>query len=257
MSDIQPVFIGLDTTAGKRPATIAILDISLHILKCDSMPNQEILALIEEYPLAVCGVDAPIQHSKSLLADRAVRERLGLNPSLHNYSTYRICEYELRRRGIRSYKTPVEGQKAPNWMQTSWSLYDQLAGIGFASYPASGSRIMFETYPHAAYTMMIKKRPYPKDSLEGRMQRQLILYREGINMPDPINVVEEWTRHRFMKGELPLDGLFEHDALDALIAAYTAFLLYREPHSVTAIGEVADGQILVPVPVNDLLDVYV
>src|SRR5678816_1211470 len=114
-----------------RPSTVAILDTSLHILKCASLPTQDIVALIEQYPLAVCGVDAPIQHSKSLLADKAIRQRLGLDPALHNYSTYRVCEYELRRRGIHSYKTPVERASAPSWMQYSWRLYDRLREMGY------------------------------------------------------------------------------------------------------------------------------
>ena len=37
----------------------------------------------------------------------------------------------------------------------------------------------------------------------------------------------------------------------------TPSTLYREPQNVTAIGEVSDGQMLVPVSVSDLLEVYV
>jgi predicted nuclease with RNAse H fold len=256
MSEVEPVFIGVDTTAGKRPATIAILNSSLKVLHCGSHPISELVQMIVEHPSAVCGVDAPIEPSRSLLTDPGRRTRMGLNPSLQNYSSYRVCEYDLRRRGIYSYKTPVERQKAPTWMQESWRLYDHLREIGFAPYPARGPRVMFETYPHAAYTMMIKKRPYPKDSLEGRIQRQLLLYREGVEVPDAMECFEEWTRHRFISGDLPMDNLYDHDRLDALIAAYTAFMLHSEPENVTAIGDLTDGQIFVPVPVNDLLEVY-
>jgi predicted nuclease with RNAse H fold len=256
MSDVEPVFIGVDTTAGKRPSTIAIVSASLRILHLESRPLNQVIQMIADHPNVVCGVDAPIEHSRSLLTDPKTRERMGLNPSQHNYSSYRVCEYDLRRRGIYSYKTPVERQKAPTWMQESWRLYDHLRAMGFAPYPSRGPRVMFETYPHAAYTMLIKKRPYPKDSLEGRIQRQLLLYREGVEVPDAMECFEEWTRHRFISGDLPMDNLYEHDALDALIAAYTAFMLHREPQNVTAIGELSDGQIFVPVPVTDLLEVY-
>jgi predicted nuclease with RNAse H fold len=256
MSDAEPVFIGVDTTAGKRPATIAILNASLGIVHCGSHPLNEVIQMIASYPSAMCGVDAPIEHSRSLLADPKTRERMGLNPSQQNYSSYRVCEYDLRRRGIYSYKTPVERLKAPTWMQESWRLYDHLRSMGFAPYPSRGTRVMFETYPHATYTMLIKKRPYPKDSLEGRIQRQLVLYQEGVEVPDAMDCFEEWTRHRFISGDLPMDNLFDHDRLDALAAAYTAFMLYREPQNVTAIGELTDGQIFVPVPVNDLLEAY-
>lgn len=256
MSDASPVFMGLDTTAGKRPITLAILDASLNVLHCDDLPIDDALAMIATYPHAVCGIDAPIEHSRSLLADPSLRQRFGLDPHQHNYATYRVCEFELRRRGIHSYKTPIERKNAPSWMQVSWRMYQRMAEMGYSVYPNGGPRVMFETYPHAAYTMMIRKRPYPKDSLEGRMQRQLLLFREGVRVKDAMDVFEEWTRHRFIVGDLPLEELYEHDALDALIAAYTAFLLYREPQNVTAIGDLGDGQIIVPVPVTELLEVY-
>jgi predicted nuclease with RNAse H fold len=256
MSDAQPVFIGIDATVGKRPATIAILNTALRILHCGDVSTTDLVDVIAEYPNAVCGVDAPIEHSRSLLADRSIRQRFGLDPKLKNYNTYRVCEYELRRRGIHSYKTPVERQKAPSWMQESWRLYDRLHEAGFVIYPNIGSRVMFETYPHAAYTMLLKHRPFAKDTLEGRIQRQLILYKEGVEVSDPMLVFEEWTRHQFLTGQLRTDNLFDHDALDALAAAYTAFLVYREPQNVTAIGESLDGQIVVPVPSRDLLEVY-
>lgn len=256
MSDAAPVFIGLDTTAGKHPITLAILNASLNVLHCDALPIDDALTMIASYPHAICGIDAPIEHSRSLLADPNLRQRLGLDPNQQNYATYRVCEFELRRRGIHSYKTPLDRKKAPKWMKISWKVYQRMAEIGFSVYPNGGARVMFETYPHAAYTMIIGKRPYPKESLEGRMQRQLLLLREGVRVKDAMDIFEEWTRHRFTVGELPLEELYEHDALDALIAAYTACLLYREPQNVTAIGDPGDGQIIVPIPVTDLLQTY-
>jgi predicted nuclease with RNAse H fold len=256
MSEAQPVFIGLDTTAGQRAATLAVLNAKLSVLHCDDHPIEQALQIVASYPHAVCGIDAPIEHSRMVLAEPTARMRVGLEPRQKNYQTYRVCEYELRRRGIHSYKTPTDRSKAPGWMQAGWQVYDRLRAMGYVAHPYGGQRVMFETYPHAAYTMMLKRRPYPKASLEGRVQRQLVLYREGVEVADPMDFFEEWTRHSFLAGKLLLDRLYEHDALDALLAAYTAFLLYREPHNVTAIGELADGQILVPVPVNELLDVY-
>ncbi len=255
MTTSDSVYIGLDTTAGRRPATIAILDHRLQVY-VENAALDRALELIAAYPYAVCGVDAPIETSRSLLADPATRQRFGLDPTHTNYSTYRIGEYELRRRGIHSYKTPANRADAPGWMQVSWRLYDRLREIGFVAFPQTGPRVMFETYPHAAYTVLLQKRPYPKNSLEGRAQRQIVLYREGINVTDPMQIFEEWTRHRFLVGDLPMDRLLEHDALDALIAAYTAFLLHREPQNTTALGDMLDGQIVLPVPARDLRDLY-
>jgi len=235
--------------------TLAILDADLRRLRLESGAADEILRLVSEHPRAVCGVDAPISHSHGLLSDPAYRSRLGLKPG-SSYSGFRICEYELRRRGIPIYKTPVDRSTAATWMKESWRLYDRLREIGFVAYPQAGARRMFETYPHAVFTMLIKKRPYRKNTLEGRLQRQLILLEEGVDVPDAMDALEEMTRHRILTGELVLRGLYTDDELDALAAAYAAFALDREPHNVSAIGDPTEGQILVPVPVHELRELY-
>lgn len=254
MSDSM-VYIGIDTTAGSRPATLAILDSDLRILHLKHQLVDEIVQTVNEYPRSVCGVDGPIGHSQSLLSDKTYRQRLGLKPGA-SYSGYRVCEYELRRRGVHIYKTPTDRSKAASWMRLSWQLYDQLRGLGFVEYPHAGPRRMFETYPHATFTMLIKKRPFRKSTLEGRMQRQLLLYEQGVGVPDAMEVFEEMTRHRILVGELILKDLLDDDQLDALAAAYTAYVFEREPHNVSAIGDATEGQILIPVPVHDLKELY-
>ncbi len=256
MNDQPPVFIGLDTTAGRRPITLAVLDGALRVLRLEHRSLEKAVQTISAYTNAYCGVDAPIERSHMLMAEPGMRSRLGLEPNQKNYGTFRVCEFELRRRGIHSYKTPVDAQKAPGWMQVGWKLYDQLREAGYGVYPHGGSQVVFETYPHASYTALVKKRPYKKNTIIGRAQRQLLLYQEGIDVPDAMQIFEEFTRHRFLMGDLDLKDLLSHDALDALIAAYTSFLLYREPHNVTLLGDLVDGQIVLPVPVSQLQEQY-
>ena len=163
MSDQPPVFIGVDVAAGRRPVTLAVLDADLHILRLENRSLEKAVSIIAEYTDAYCGVDAPIEHGHRLMADPNMRSRLGLEPKKKNYSVYRVCEFELRRRGISSYKTPSEDQKASGWMQTGWKLYQQLLQAGYGKYPHGGNRVVFETYPHGAYTMLVMKRPYKKE----------------------------------------------------------------------------------------------
>jgi predicted nuclease with RNAse H fold len=232
------------------------LDADLHILHLENRSLEKAVQTIAEYKNACCGVDAPIERSHMLMAEPTMRSRLGLEPKQKNYRAYRVCEFELRRRGIHSYKTPVDAQKAPSWMQGGWKLYEQLQQAGYGVYPHGGSQVVFETYPHAAYTMLVMKRPYKKNTIIGRAQRQLVLYKEGVDVPDAMQIFEEFTRHRFLLGELALGELLNNAALDALIAAYTAFLLYREPHNVTLLGDLIDGQIVLPIPVQQLQEQY-
>ncbi len=65
-------------------------------------------------------------------------------------------------------------------------------------------------------------------------------------MPDPMMALEEWTRHHLMRGQLNMADIYSHDELDALAAAYTAYVLAREPHNTTAVGDPAEGQIILP-----------
>jgi predicted RNase H-like nuclease len=171
-----------------------------------------------------------------------------------NYSSYRVCEYEVRKRGIHIYNTPEEAGRLKTWMTAGWELYDQLRAVGYRDHPEAGERVLFETYPHAGYTVLINTRPYDKNSMEGRMQRQLVLYEYGVDVPDAIKVMMEWTRHRFLTGNIDVVSLYNHDALDALLAAYTAYLLDQEPHAVITIGDTTDGVMVLPVA--SLSDAY-
>ena len=247
-------FIGIDPTAGARAMTYAVLDDQLHVRQLGKGSLEHVVEVALSPSTAVCGIDAPAGPNLGLMADPAYRERLGLDAGRSNYSTFRVCEFELRRRGIFVYNTPPDESSLASWMQEGRRLYQTLRDAGYVDYPRTGRRRLFETYPHAAFTALAKGRPYPKNSLEGLLQRQLLLYEEGIDLPDPMRTLEEWTRHRLLKGQLDLADVHNHDELDALVAAYTAFVLVREPQHITVVGDPAEGQIILPVA--DLLDAY-
>jgi predicted nuclease with RNAse H fold len=250
----QPVFIGVDTTAGVRPMTVVVLDNDLNIIDLSSKPALEVVDIIAAYPRAICGVDAPIMPNRGLLADPAYRASVDLPSNQSNYRDYRVCEFELRRRGMYIYHTPADPDRVPRWIAAGWELYNRLRAVGFVDYSQPGPRRMFETYPHGAFTTLLEKRPYPKTGIEGRIQRQLLLYHEGVDIPDPLFVLQSWTPHQFLTGSLDMARIHTHDELDALVAAYTAYLLDCEPQHTVAVGDERDGQIVLPT--GDLLDYY-
>jgi hypothetical protein len=65
---------------------------------------------------------------------------------------------------------------------------------------------------------------FPRQSLEGRIQRALILYDEGLQLPDPMDFFEEITRHKLLQGMLPTENLYSSTQLDALVMAYVAWM---------------------------------
>jgi len=68
--------------------------------------------------------------------------------------------------------------------------------------------------------------------LEGRIQRALILYKERLQIPDPMNFFEEIMRHRLRQGIIPLENFYSARALDAPITAYVAWGIVKHPSQI-------------------------
>ena len=242
------LYLGIDPTAGRRPLNYALLDGKLNIVAEGEGQPEGVLALLENHPDVVCAVDAPLMPNQGLMARAEARQKFGLPANGKSWMQYRVCEYELRRRNIKLYNTPTEAETAPTWMKAGWKLYDSLRAVGFETFTpgSTASRQLFEVHPHATFTVLLGQVPYRKDILEGRLQRQLLLCEEGLHLPDPLDILEEVTRHHILRGTLELRGLRTHDQLDALASALTAFYARTRPDRITLVGDPADGHIVVP-----------
>ncbi len=255
---MPPLYLGIDPTAGKRPMDYAVLDDDLRVVQSGAGSLEELLALIRAQPSAVIAIDAPQSPNTGRMADPEVRQRYGLSVNSKIWTGYRACEHELRKRDIRLYTTPVETETAPAWMQAGFQLFNTLRAEGYETYRPNSSapKQLLEVHPHACYTVLLGHLPFRKDTLEGRLQRQCVLFDEGLDIPDPMDSVEEITRHHLLEGTLDLPHLFSHDQLDALAAAYTAYLAAHHPEKITLVGDPAEGQIVVPVATSEFKDTY-
>lgn len=244
----QAVFIGIDPTAGKRPMAYAAIDRDLRLMCLDQGDLNTVIAFArgqEQALVAVCGPPRPHQ---GLMEDPAVRSTLNPTPRPGRWTGYRVAEYLLNQHGIRVPRTRGQADRCPAWIQSSFELHRQLEAIGYHPYPRPKAPLqVLETYPHAVYTVLLEHRPYPKRSLEGRLQRQLLLYQLGLDIPDPMRIFEEITRHRILQGMLSLDDLFAPAVLDALVAAYTAWTAANQTKKITLLGNPIEGQIALPV----------
>jgi predicted RNase H-like nuclease len=129
--------------------------------------------------------------------------------------------------------------------------------VGFGFFRAgdvSPEKMMIEVHPHACFAVLLGHRPLLKANLEGRLQRQMVLYLEGIDLRNPVHTLEEITRQHLLSGSLPLDGLHNHDELDALAAAFTAYLVHQKPARVCQVGDPGEG--LITLPAAGLKDRY-
>lgn len=241
-------FIGIDPTTGKRPMAYAALDQDLRLLALDEGSLDEIVAFVGGQQSAFVAVNAPRRPHQGLMQRSEVRAGLKPVPRPGRWTGFRVVEYQLRQHNIRVPRTRGKEDDCPVWMQTGFEFHKRLERLGYKDYPApdTTSQLM-EVYPHAAFTALLGCLPFKKTSMEGRLQRQLVLHNRGLEIPDPMRVFEEITRYRLMQGILPLDGLYSVRKLDALVAAYTAWVAATTPKEVILLGNPEEGQIVLPV----------
>jgi hypothetical protein len=242
-------FIGIDPTAGQRPFTYAALDNDCQLLAIGQGSLEDVLAFVAGQSQCIVSVCAPRQPNQGIMARPEVRENLSPSPRPGRWTNFRLVEYLLCQHNITVPQTRAQVDSCPNWMKMGFILHNRLVKLGYQVYPSSnGQRQSMEVYPHASYTTILEKIPLPKNSLEGRIQRQLALYDQKINLPDPMRMFEEITRHRLLQGILPVNDLCSPGELDALVGAYTAWLAATKPDQITLLGDPDEGQIVLPVP---------
>jgi hypothetical protein len=251
----ETIFIGIDPTAGTRPMAYAAIDQDLRLIALDEGELDEITAFVGGQKAAFVAVSSPRRPNQGLMKLEEIRNQLKPVPKPGRWLGYRVAEYQLRQRNIHVIRTCGEKQRCPNWMQRGFEVYRKLESLGCHDYPLQekqqAQKIRYqvlEVYPHGVFTALLERIPYPKNDLEGRLQRQLILHNLGLDMPDPMRIFEEITRYRILKGTLPMEGLFEAPQLDALAGAYTAWVAATAPQKVTLLGHPQEGQVVLPIP---------
>lgn len=242
----QVAYIGVDPTSGQRPFTFAVLDGDLRLLALRQGDMGEVLAFIggqQQVWVAVC---APARPNQRVMENPAVRQSLSPVPRPGRWSDFRLAEYLLRQHHIFCPRTAADVQSCPAWMQRGFLFYSSLEKLGLRPYPEESPMRYLEVYPHASFCALLGQVPFPKGTLEGRLQRQLALYEQRLLIHDPMEFFEEITRRRLLQGILP-GNLYSPAELDALVAALTAWLVDRHPEQTMLLGDPVEGQIVMPV----------
>jgi hypothetical protein len=242
----KTTFIGIDLSGGRHPFTYAALDDECRLVALASGEIEEALAFLCGQQAAVAAVNAPRCPNQGLV--RKKLEIQSLTPGHLRGTDMRLAEYELRARGISVSPTASRLETCAAWMQTGFDFYRKLDGNGFYPFPAEDATHQWlETHPHAAYCALLGQVPLPKPTLEGRLQRQLALYELDMGIKDPMEFFEEITRHRLLKGVLPVEFIYTAEELDAMAAAFTAYLAANHPEQVVWVGDPGEGRIVLPV----------
>lgn len=213
--------MGIDVAAA-RPCTCVLVSGREVLDWLDAKDPAEIRAwILRHWPQAVA-VDAPCCTSKGLL--------IKSGSSRKPYEG-RVCDRELRRRGIPLYEVPRDRSDASSWMEVGFQIYDNLAALGYGLPGKTGVvHSMIEVFPHASFVTLLDGVPAKKMTDLGRRQRMEVIASHGIRCSDRV----------------------DHDSLDALVAALTA-ARYLEGQA-SSVGEPREA--LVWLPVNHLRESY-
>ncbi len=240
-------FIGIDPTAGRNPFTYAALDSDCNLVALAAGEIEDVLAFVGGQKAACLAINAPPRPNRGVV--KSMLEGQSLTPGHLRGTDIRLAEHELRVRGIAVSPTPARREACPAWMQMGFELYRKLEAMGLRAYPCDESaHVWLETHPHAAFTALLGQLPLPKPTLEGRLQRQLALFEAEMGIRDPMDVFEEITRHKLLRGILPSELIYACEELDALVAALTAHRAMLQPEAIVRIGDEQEGQIVLPVP---------
>ena len=88
--------------------------------------------------------------------------------------------------------------------------------------------------------------PFPGSTLEGRLQRQIVLRDQRLPVADAMIFFEEITRYKLLHSILPTEDLHSLSELNALMAAQVAWLAVHAPQRLSPYGDPEEGVIYLP-----------
>ena len=196
---------------------------------------------------ALAAINAAAHPNRGRMKREEVRRSLTPAPSKGKFTQLRQVEYELFQAGIEVPQTPASADRGLPWVRRGFALVEKLEQLGYAPFPAENSpRQWLEVQADAAIWSLLGVVPLPAGTLEGRIQRQLALLDEGLNVPDAMDFFEEITRYRLLKSILPTKGIFPQAEINAWTAAHTAWLADHHPELIRRFGEEEEGLVFLP-----------
>ncbi len=180
----NPVYLGI-SLKGRNAAKVnaALLTDDLEVLFCDEIILDALGKLLNEYPRVTAAIDLPARRGRPSTSE----------------SSSQMLEIDAR-----------DG--------ASSTIQAKLVDLNFSSQPGSPRQNML-CRSATFFQQILCCLPFAARTLEGRLQRQLILVEQGLQLPDPFYFFEEITRHHLLTSNLPLETIHSAVELNALAAA--------------------------------------
>lgn len=236
-------YLGIDPGGGRPPFAYAALDADLRLLALGKGRLADVLAFAAGQSRALVAINAP---PRPVVVSQSQSALTGMELSSAPQGQ-RLAERQVRERGWPIYRTPAHWDEAPPWMRRGFALYRHLHDLGYQPYPLDeAARQWLEVPAEAAFTALLGQPLLPAHHLEGRWQRQILLADAGLGIQDPMRFFEEITRHRLRRGQLPMHLIYTPGELNALVAAFIAWLVAHHPDRVVILGDTESGQMILP-----------
>jgi hypothetical protein len=248
METMFTTYIGVEVSADRtRPFTYAAIDEDLAIHALGSGNLNDAHAFLAGQSNALVAINSPMSTNKGLVSREEIRKRLSANSYLGKWANLRLVELELLERGVHVPRTPDSIKNSPRWMKLGFLFFEELKKLGYTIFPDPASqKQFFECQGEAAYWNLLGHAPLKEGSLEGRLQRQMVLFLIGLPIANAMDFFEGVTRHRLLNNQLPMDMVYSASELNALIAAYTAYLCGTQTDAVIPVGAKEEGIIYLP-----------
>jgi hypothetical protein len=252
MNMMYRVFLGIDIGIGSKPVTFVALDPDQHALAIGEGDVTDALAYAAGQTAgALAAINAAARPNKGRMTRTEVRRSLTPPPHKGKFTALRQVEYELFQAGIEVPETPASAAKSLPWVRRGFTLVEKLETMGYQPFPCDGSqptcqRQWLETNADAGFWSLLGVAPLPSGTLEGRIQRQLALLDEALEVPDAMEFFEEITRFKILKSSLPTKNIFSQPEINAWMAAHTAWMAANQPEGIHQYGEPEEGVIFLP-----------
>lgn len=203
------IFLGIASSAGRRPYTFVALDSRVRVLAWGNGTQSDVLAFAAGQSSALAAVSPPARAHLE-----AQGEQTDFQPGL-------------------GFTLPADQPAGPAWLRSLSALIEQFQALDYRPFfDGEASRQWLAVHAETAYASLLGRSPLPAGTLEGRMQRQLALFEDGeerLDLRDPMDFFEEITRFKLLRGTLPVESILTQLELEAMMAAYTAWLAVNRP----------------------------
>jgi hypothetical protein len=218
----------------------------MHIQAIGHGPLREVLAFLAGMGSACVAINGPQMVNQGLAdADEDVHRLFSVPVSKRG--DLRKVELLLLEEGIQVNRTPAVESECMVWVRRGFKLFRRIQKLGYLPYPEDEKRNFIEAPSEAIFSRLNGGNPlFSELSLEGRLQRQLILYEQGVAVKDAMNFFEEVTRFRLIKGILPATDIYQAGELNAIGSAYLAWMVVHKPEEVQSMGDKQEGEIFLP-----------